>query len=282
MPKFGPAGNSDSFFADGNKSLIQAPGWVARQGLDAYEVQFGRGVRSTEASATAFGAKAQQHNIAVSIHAPYYISLASVDPQKRENSIRYILESAQAVSWMGGNRIVVHPGGLGGLSREGATELAIQTLQAAQVALDENGLSHVHICPETMGKINQLGDLHEVMQMCKVDERFLPCIDFGHLNSRTHGEVNSEEAFESIYQTIYQELGEERAQGFHSHFSKIEYSAGGEKRHLTFADTVYGPEPMALLEVLYRHQSNPTIICESSGTQAEDALAMKNMFQSII
>lgn len=88
---------------------------------------------------------------------------------------------------MGGSRIVVHPGGLGGLSREEAIKLAIDTLCRAQRVLDEEHLSGVHICPETMGKINQLGNFEEILQMCEAEERFLPCIDFGHLNSRMQG-----------------------------------------------------------------------------------------------
>ena len=86
-------------------------------GLTAYEYQCGHGVRTGEEAARAIGAKAAEHGIAVSLHAPYYISLASADPEKRENSVRYILQSARAADWLGGERIVVHPGGLGGLSR---------------------------------------------------------------------------------------------------------------------------------------------------------------------
>ena len=168
-PKFGPAGNSDAFAAAGFKSTMQAPGWIAQMGLTAYEYQCGRGVRTTQATAEAFGKKAAEHGVAVSVHAPYYISLASADEEKRHNSVRYILDSARLVHWMGGDRIVVHPGGLGGRSREEATALACETLREAQAVLDAEGLSAVHMCPETMGKINQLGDLDEVLQMCGVD-----------------------------------------------------------------------------------------------------------------
>ena len=88
-PKFGPAGNSDAFAAAGFKSTMQAPGWIAQMGLTAYEYQCGRGVRTTQATAEAFGKKAAEHGVAVSVHAPYYISLASADEEKRHNSVRY-------------------------------------------------------------------------------------------------------------------------------------------------------------------------------------------------
>lgn len=278
-PKFGPAGNSTAFYDDGCKSTLEAPAWLAAQGLTAYEYQCGRGVRVSEESARLLGEKAKAHGIALSLHAPYYISLASAEEEKRDNSIRYILESARAVTQMGGDRIVVHPGGLGGRSRREATEIACDTLRRAQQALDDEGLSTVHICPETMGKIQQLGDLDEVLTFCSLDERFLPCIDFGHLNSRTLGGVNSYEAYAAILDTLTDRLGAERGRTFHSHFSKIEYTKGGEKRHLTFEDTVFGPDPAPLMLLVRERELTPVFICESDGTQAADAAALRDLWK---
>ncbi|MBP3435988.1 MAG: TIM barrel protein [Clostridia bacterium] len=277
--KFGPAGNSESFYAAGNKATLQAPAWLHSLGLTAYEYQCGRGVRVTEETARAMGEEAKRYDVQMSLHAPYFISLASAEPEKRDNSIRYILESARAVVQMGGERIVVHPGGLGGLSRADATTLASQTLRRAQEALDSEGLSQVRICPETMGKINQLGDLDEVLQFCALDERFLPCVDFGHLNSRTLGGLNTEEAFAALLDRLHNELGAERGAMFHAHFSKIEYTKGGEKRHLTFEDTVYGPEPAPLMKLIRERGLCPTFICESDGTQAEDAATLHALYR---
>lgn len=282
IPKFGPAGNSNSFYYEGHKATLEAPAWLASKGLTAYEYQCGRGVRVNEDTALKLGVLAKENGVTVSLHAPYFISLASAEEEKRDNSVRYILDSARAVALMGGNRIVVHPGGLGGRSREEATAIACETLKKAQIALDENGLSEVRICPETMGKMQQLGDLSEVITMCGVDERFLPCIDFGHLNCRTLGGVNSQEAFAAILDTLADKLGEERARIFHAHFSKIEYTKGGEKRHLTFEDTQFGPDPLPLMTLVKERQLAPCFICESDGTQAEDALSLKQMWEGTV
>ena len=276
--KFGPAGNCDAFYAAGYKSTAQMPAFLEKHGLSAYEYQCGRGVRLSDAAASSLRTAAEKHGIQLSLHAPYYISLASAEEEKRDNSVRYILESAAAVTKLGGTRIVVHPGGLGGRSREEATAIAVQTLKKAQAALDENGFSNVQICPEVMGKINQLGTLEEVLTFCQVDERFLPCVDFGHLNSRTRGEMNSKEAFGGVVDAIADTLGEQRAREFHIHFSKIEYTTGGEKRHLTFADDVFGPEPAPLMELLAQRGCTPTVICESDGTQTADAAAMCRLY----
>ena len=137
------------------------------------------------------------------------------------------------------------------------------------------------LCPETMGKVGQLGTLDEVLALCGVDKRITPCIDFGHLNARDQGSIKTKQDYAAILDRMGEVLGDERASRFHVHFSKIEYTTGGEKQHLTFADTVYGPDFEPLLELCYERGLSPVIICESAGTQAEDAATMKRYYQSL-
>ena len=279
--KFGPAGNSVSFTEMGYKSSLQVPEYIVKMGLDAFEYQCGRGVKITEAKATELGKIAAKNGVTLSLHAPYFISMSSVDEQKRLNSVNYILDSAKAVKAMGGNRIIVHTGSCGKIERDYALELAKDTMRIAISALDKNGLSDIHICPETMGKINQLGTLDEVLSLCELDERLIPCIDFGHLNARTLGGLNSFEKFQEVFDKIEDRLGIDRLRVYHSHFSKIEYTAGGEKRHLTFEDTVFGPDYEPVLELTLKKNCSPIIICESAGTQAEDALTLKQTYLNL-
>ncbi|MBQ6815664.1 MAG: TIM barrel protein [Clostridia bacterium] len=280
--KFGPAGNSLSFSKMGYKHSLQVPEYIEKLGLDAFEYQCGRGVNIGLEKAEQLGALAKEKNITLSLHAPYYISMSSVEEEKRLNSVNYILASAKAVNAMGGNRIIVHTGSCGKIPRETALDLAIDTMKIALKALDENGLSHIRICPETMGKINQLGTLHEVLELCKLDERLLPCIDFGHLNARTLGGLKTYSDFENIFNSIENELGISRLKEFHSHFSKIEYTTGGEKKHLTFDDNIFGPNFEPVMELTAKKQCSPIFICESDGTQAEDALIMKNYYKELL
>lgn len=275
---FGAAGNGNRFYAEGHKASEEMPAWLKEFGLDAYEYQCGNGVRIGEETARRLGAKAAEHGIAMSVHSPYYINLATPDEEKRANSISYILQSMRAAEYMGAKRVVVHSGSLGKMSREEALGYALLTLRQALAAADEHGFSDIHLCIETMGKINQLGSLDEVMELCKIDDRLLPTIDFGHLNARTLGGLKSREDFLHIFDTIENELGHDRLKIFHSHFSKIEYTKGGEKKHLTFEDTVFGPEFDYAAEIIYKKDLTPTIICESAGTQPEDALTMKNIY----
>lgn len=279
--KFGPAGNSQSFKDMGYKHSLEIPQYILKMGLDCYEYQCGRGVNIGTEKAAELGSAAKSAGISLSLHAPYFISMSSVDPEKRDNSIGYILKSAEAVKAMGGNRIVVHTGSCAKISREQALDLAKDTMKKAVKALDEQGFSDIHICPETMGKVNQLGNLQEVMELCLIDERLIPCIDFGHLNARDMGYFKTLEDYKTVFETIKDKLGTERLKTFHSHFSKIEYTFGGEKRHLTFEDTVFGPDFEPVMELTFKYGCSPVFICESAGTQAEDAKTMKDYYLSL-
>lgn len=281
--KFGPAGAAASFKEMGYKKSTQLGDYLTKFGLDHFEYQCGQGVRVSEESAREIGAALRNAGISVSVHAPYFISLSSVEEEKRLNSVNYILASAKAVNAMGGDRIVIHSGSCSKMTREEALELAKNTMKLARAELVAQGLENIRCCPETMGKINQLGDLYEVMKLCKVDESFIPCIDFGHLNARTFGSIKDKSDYEKILDTIENELGSERLKTFHSHFSKIEYTEkGGEKKHLTFADTIYGPQFEPLMELIAKKNLAPTFVCESDGTQTEDAKTMKDFYTSLL
>ena len=283
VTRFGPAGTADSFKAMGFKKTIQLPEYLSRFGLNAFEYQCGRGVRVNAETVTQLGILCKEQGIQLSLHAPYYISLSSVEEEKRRNSVTYIVDSAKAAKLMGADRIVVHSGSAGKMSREEALALAKETLRWAQDALDELNLGDVIICPETMGKVNQLGDLHEVMELCKVDERMLPTIDFGHLNARTFGSIKTQADYAAILDTVENELGADRASRFHSHFSKIMYTVpGGEKCHLTFEDTEYGPDFEPLMELIAKKGWTPRFICESAGTQTEDAAALMASYKGFL
>jgi deoxyribonuclease-4 len=278
-PLFGPAGNEDSFFEAGFKDVTQAPEYLRSLDLDTYEYQGGHGIRIPSKKAELLGANAKNFNIKLSVHSPYYISMSSSDEEKRENSINYILQSAKAAQIMGADRVVVHCGSCGKMPREKALELAKDTFKKALDALDEQGLGEIHICPETMGKVNQLGTVDEVTEICRIDERLLPCIDFGHVYARSFGGLVNIADFEAVFNNIENKLGAYRLKNFHSHFSHIEYSEkGGEKRHLTLDDNSYGPDFEPVAELCAKKGCCPVFICESRGTQAHDALKMKKIY----
>ena len=273
---FGPGGNSDIFYAEGNKSTVQSPGWVKRFGLDAFEYEAGNGLTAGEASLRAVGQKAREHGILMSLHTPYFISLSGVDPEKRLKSIDYIQKSLWAADLLGADTIVIHSGSAAKISREEAMNLSKDTLYHVAEAV---GNTPIRLGIETMGKINQLGTLEEVIEQCRVSPIYAPVVDFGHLNARNLGNHFPDvDSYRRVFDTIANSLGDEYAKFLHCHFSKIEYTKAGEKKHLTFADTEFGPFFEPLAEAIVKENVFPRIICESDGTQAEDALYMKNAY----
>ena len=273
---FGPGGNSDSFAAEGFKSSKDAPAWIAARGLDAYEYQGGNGITAGKEALTAIGNAARDAGIKMSLHAPYFISLSGVEPEKRLKSLKYIEQSVNAALYLGADTIVIHAGSAAKISRDEAMYLATDTLTRAAELFGDSG---VILGIETMGKQNQLGTLDEVIELCRISPIFRPVVDFGHLNARNVGGLfPSGDAYKLIFNKIGEKLGDDVARYLHCHFSKIEYTSAGEKKHLTFEDAVYGPDFEPLAEVLARDGLCPCIICESAGTMAEDAARMKALY----
>lgn len=274
--KFGPGGNGDLFYTAGNKSTTQAPRWVKEFGLDAYEYEAGKGIMAGESALRAIGDEAKKHGVHMSLHTPYFISLSGVDEEKRLNSIKYIEKSLWAAELLDAKTIVIHSGSAAKISREEAMKLSMDTLSRVIEAV---GDTRIKLGIETMGKVNQLGTLDEVIEQCKVDSHYVPVVDFGHMNAREiGGYFVTVDDYRRVFDKIGNSLGDEVAKNLHCHFSKIEYTGAGEKKHLTFADTQYGPEFEPLIEAIILEGVAPTIICESDGTMPEDALKMKKYY----
>lgn len=275
-PLFGPAGNGDAFASAGLKHTKDCFAWLAANGLDAYEYQCGNGVTGSEATFRLIGEKAREAGIVLSLHAPYYISLSGVDPEKRLKSVNYVRQSLGAARAMGADTIVIHTGSAGKISREEALALARDTIEHILSETDHEGIG---LGLETMGKLNQLGTLEEVISLCKTGPGLRPVVDFGHLNARAASPFFvTVDDYRRVFDRIGTELGEDVAKFLHCHFSKIEYTAAGEKKHLTFADTIFGPPFEPLMEAIAKENLCPRIICESAGTQMEDAAEMKRIY----
>ena len=259
---FGPGGNSESFYAAGYKSTVEAPAFLAGLGLEAYEFEAGNGLNVGEKTLRAIGDEAKKHGIALSLHTPYFISLSGIDPEKRLKSVSYIERSLFAAECLGATTIVVHCGSAAKISRAEAMSLAKDTLEKT---LEAVGDTPIHIGLETMGKINQLGTLDEMLELCALDLHLYPVVDFGHLNARERGGLFPDrDSYRRVFDKVAARLGDEKARYMHCHFSKIEFTDAGEKRHLTFADGVYGPSFDPLAEALVKDNLCPTIICESA------------------
>lgn len=281
MIKFGPSGNCESFYAEGYSHTEESARFVKERGLDCFEYSFGRGVRMTEEKAISIGEAFEREGVEISVHAPYFINFANPDDEMAAKSYGYVLDSARALRRMGGRRCVFHPAAQGKEERERAVSRTEDRLKVLRDYIYLNNMQDMAFCPETMGKIAQIGTVEEIVRFCKIDPVFLPCVDFGHVNARGQGCLKTAEDYRRLLSYMCEELGYERMKNFHVHFSKIMYGARGEVKHLTFEDDVYGPEFEPLAEVLCEMKLEPYIVSESAGTQAEDAAQMKRIYLSL-
>lgn len=278
MIKFGPSGNCESFYAEGYEKTEEAPVFLKERGLDCFEYSFGRGVRMTEEKAKSIRLAFDKEGLEISVHAPYFINFANPDDEMAAKSYGYVLDSAKLCRLMGGKRIVFHPAAQGKASRFEAVDLTCERLKILRDYIYMNGLQDLIFCPETMGKLAQIGTVEEVTEFCLIDPVFTPCVDFGHINAREQGSLKSVMDYKERLSYMIDKLGFERMKHFHVHFSKIMYSAKGEIKHLTFSDEVYGPEFEPLAIALKDLALEPYIVSESAGTQAEDAQYMKKVY----
>lgn len=282
---FGPAGNSQSFYDQGHKSSLESAKWVREQGkeffddgLELFEYSFGQGYRMKEDMAVKIGEKFAEHNVELSLHAPYYINFANPDPEMYAKSLGYIKTGIKFMKLLGAKRLIFHAGSCGKQSREEAY-LLMQTRFAEFMPEIEKELDDdMFICPETMGKSMQIGTWKEIIDLCTISEKLIPTFDFGHINAFTQGTLKTEEDYQQVFDYCRKKLGDQRTENAHIHFSKIEYGAKGEIRHLTFADEVYGPDFAPLAKVLVKNNLSCHIICESDGTMAEDSVNMKKLY----
>ncbi len=281
MIKFGVAGNSNSFYTEGYKTTTEAALWCKNKGIDCFEYSFGRGVTIGSEKAKEVGAAFRDNGVELSVHAPYFINFSNTDSDMVEKSIGYVLTSLKMLRLMGGKRAVFHPASQGKLNRADAQKIALENINKLSLAILREGYDDLIICPETMGKQNQMGTVSEVIDYCNIAPYFYPCIDFGHINAREQGVLKYAANYNTIIDEMLQKLPENKVKHMHIHFSKIAYGLKGELRHLTFEDTKYGPEFAPLAESIVKYGLEPYIISESDGTQAEDAIFMKKTYLAL-
>ncbi len=280
MIKFGVAGNSESFYAEGHTSTVEAALWCKNRGIDMFEYSFGKGVNVGDKTAAEIGKEFLLHGIEMSVHAPYYINFANPDPDMIDKSIMYIVNSIKKLKAFNcGDRVVFHPGAQGKAERTDAFRLLKDNIMRLIETLEALKMTDFRICCETMGKVSQMGTIEEVAEIVNLAPFIYPCIDFGHLNARTIGHMNSKEDYKGAINYLLDHLPFEKVRDTHIHFSKIMYGSRGEIKHLTFEDNLYGPDFEPLAEVIAENKLEPRIICESDGTQAEDAVEMKNIYK---
>lgn len=270
---FGTAGVPRSTKASNSVAGIAR---VRELGLDCMELEFVQGVRMSEKVAVNVLEAARRENIALSVHAPYYINLNSSEEEKLKASMERIYQAARIGSLCGAESIVLHAAFYQKSSREAAYQNVSKALSELAGRLRDESIDAV-LRPETMGKRAQFGTLDEVLSLSEEIEGVMPCLDFSHLHAR-EGKENSYPEFTSILSKVEDALGKEGLANMHMHVSGIEYDRNGEKKHLTLKESDFNyPE---LMKALKEFEVKGLVICESP-IMEEDALLLKRTYAEL-
>lgn len=252
---------------------------VKSLGLDAIELEWVHGVRLKPEKCDEFRTKADETGVLLSVHAPYYVNLASEEPDKLEASIGRIMQSAILGERAGATDIVFHPAFMMNRERDVVEKLVFKAFADLITRFEKEKLS-VNLRPELTGKDSAYGRLEEVIKMSKEFPHTIPCIDWAHLHARTGGEWNSYDEWVKALSMLADGLGEEKGlKRMHVHLSGIEYTAKGERNHLPIEESDL--QFRDLFKAMKTFGCEGRIICESPhNVMHEDALLMKKTYLS--
>ncbi len=279
--RFGPAGVPPMFRLLGAK-MPDVPKLLREEGLDAFEyqaVQWGQKPQMKQADAEKLGEEARKNDVRLSLHGSYFVNLSG-KKDVVEASKRRLIACATAADWMGAYVMVFHTGFYGRFEKDFAFKTCLDALKEVSAEMKSLGL-RVKLGPETMGRKFQVGTIEEILTICQEVEGTQLVIDWGHLHALHQGTLKKTEDFRAIAEKVEQKLGTEALKGMHCHFSKIEFTAQGEKRHHTLDEERYGPDFRMLAEVIADFQMHPTVICESPVLDI-DARKMQEILKQVL
>jgi deoxyribonuclease-4 len=246
-------------------------------GLSAMELGWVQSVRVSVETCAAIRAAAESQDVAVSVHAPYFINLNANDEEWPKSRQR-LMDAAHYGSLAGATDTIFHPGSYFEQEPARVLQVAIPRLQGCVDELRADG-NPVTLRPETMGKSAMLGSFEDTLEMSREIPGVLPCIDFAHLHARPgDGSVNSYDEWAILLETYGKTLGSEALKGLHVHLSGIKYGPKGEKNHLPVKESDL--DLAALFKALRSFEAGGRILCESPEME-EDALFMKRTWETL-
>ena len=263
--RFGPAG-----YPSEGKTPEGSLRYTKDLGLNALEVEFVRGARISPERAKAVGEVAKGLDIRLSCHAPYFISFNSDDPETREKSIGWVMDTVRAAHALGAYIIVIHAASYG-KSPDTAMGSVINGLSLCREKMDDEGIKDVILGVETMGKKGQFGTLKEISEIMENVDGVRPVLDVAHVHARGVGCLKTEEDMRKLVDEFFPLCGEIA----HLHISCIKYGERGEISHLPLSSK--DPDMQLLANVLEDSEQECTFICESP-LIADDAVVFRDMF----
>ena len=269
---FGTAGVPQSTSPQSTLAAIQE---ISQLGLDCLEIEFVKGVKMGSDTCQKIKEKAEKLKVALSVHAPYYVNLNSVEQGKRLSSQERLLSSARMTDKCGAKSVVFHCGYYGRSNPEETYDTVKNGLKEV-ISILRSERNPVTLRPETMGKKTQFGSLEEILFLCRDLEGILPCIDFSHIHAR-EGKINSYSEFTRVLKKIEKKLGSTAMTNMHIHISGVEYGNIGEIKHLPLNESDFRFDEW--IQALKDYGVEGMVICESPNLE-QDALMLKKLYMS--
>ena len=265
--------------------------WINEIGLDGIELQCTYGIKMKKEQALLYRELAEKNNLIITIHAPYYISLVSIKPEVVERSKLEIKKAFELADILGVKRIIFHPGAGYGKTEENRKVGLDRLINALNSIEDELDTKNIKLYPEIGGKINQLGNLDEIIEICKKVKYTRPCLDLAHLHARELGSLNSKEKIVEVLKKIESELGREILEETHFHVYPVDFTDKGEKVHKAFGDKKedsqlslfvnddeYMPKAEDYIGAIKELDLTPVTVCEAHNSQDVGAKLMKDIY----
>jgi deoxyribonuclease-4 len=281
-PRFGPAGVPPIFRILGAQSF-DVPRLLREEGLDAFEyqaVRWGQKPQMKQEDAERLGVEARKNDVLLSMHGSYYVNLSGKKAVV-EASKRRLVACATAARWMSAYVVVFHMGFYGLVEKSYAFRSCVNALKDVVATMNSLGIRNVKLGPETMGRVFQVGSLDEILTICEEVEQTQLVIDWAHMHARHQGRFRKVEDFRAVVEEVERRLGTEAARNMHCHFSKIEYTDKGERRHHVLDEARYGPDFQMLAEVIAEFNMRPVMICETPLLDV-DAVKMRDALREVI
>jgi len=250
---------------------------VKKLGLGAMELEFVRSVNISKEKAPEVKKSAEENNIVLTCHAPYYINLNSLEKAKLKASIYRILNSARIANLCGAWSVCFHPGFYQKSTKEEAYNRVREAIKEIINTLKKEN-NNIWVRPETTGKETQFGNLDEILKLSQEFDNVMPCIDFAHFHARTNGKYNSYKEFSEILEKVEKKLGKKGLENMHIHITGIAYGEKGEKHHLNLkeSDLKY----KELIKALKDFKVKGVAISESPNIEG-DALMVQKIYDKI-
>ncbi len=247
---------------------------ILELGLDGIELEFVRGVKMKKDKAREVYKFSNRHRLSISVHAPYYINLATDDNEKLKNSYMHIINAAKIGFIAGAKNIVFHPGYYQSQDKKEVHKKIKKRIKEISNILKSEGIS-VILRPETMGKPSQYGSIDEVLDLMDI-ENVKPCIDIAHLHARENGAYNNYKELLKLFQKFPKSL----IKDIHIHYSGIIYDRKGEKMHVNLWDRENDMNYYDFIKVLIDCKASGLVVSESPYMEI-DAMLLKEVYNEM-